>query len=140
MNGSPKAAHLFYFSRPPILPLLSLIHQAELGLASLGDERGPAGQVEALLGPGWQVYLLEDGRFAGTHALEHVSRELLRVGHPLLHAVQDDGDEAHHPAVMVPGFVAAEMVDHVVRVSAVRGGGGKKDKRRKKNYIEVKRL
>lgn len=42
LNGSPKATHLFYFSRPPILPLLSLIQQAKLGLDSLGDESRPA--------------------------------------------------------------------------------------------------
>lgn len=45
---------------------------------------------------------------------------VLGVGDPLFHQVQDDGDQADHTPVVVPGLVAAEVVHHVVRVSAGR--------------------
>lgn len=64
------------------------------------------------------------GRLGGplglTHMLQCFSGQLLGVGDPLFHQVQDDGDQADHTPVVVPGLVAAEVVHHVVRVSAGR--------------------
>lgn len=79
------------------------------GACGLGRTSGLRGGPLALPGP--------------THVLQCLPGQLLRAGDPLLHQVQDDGDEADHAAVVVPGLVAAQAVHRVVRVPAGARGG-----------------
>lgn len=48
--------------------------------------------------------------------LQHFARQLLRMSNPLFHKVQDYRDEADHASIVVPGLIAAEVVNHFVRI------------------------